>query len=57
VRVAIRRETLSSVVRTTKIQTFGTQSLDVTRENIIQVSFLPERKTESFAYGKLPYED
>jgi hypothetical protein len=55
VRVAIR--TLSSVVRTTKIRTFGTQSLGVIRENIIQVSFLPEGKTVSFAYGKLPYED
>ena len=39
------------------MRTLGTQSLDVIGENIIQVSFLLEGKTVSFAYGKLAYED
>ena len=40
-----------------KTQATGTATIDVTGENTVQVTFLPEGKTVQFERGKLPYKD
>ena len=40
-----------------KTQGTGTATVDSSRENLVQITFLPAGKTVEFEHGKLPYKD
>jgi 2Fe-2S ferredoxin len=40
-----------------KNQNSSTATVDISSENTVEVTFLPEGKTVTFEHGKLPYQD